>query len=191
MKNYYQILDVEFGADLLSIKKAYRKLALKYHPDKNKEHNAYDKFIEITEAYEVLRDSNKRLLYDKLYESIFEKEESDTTQNQKQEFQQKQQEWSNFGREKAEEYTTIPFDEFARYLLKEISIGVSYIPNIIAFLFVIGLLIIFLAIIPRAFRDSPVTALVSLALPIGFGYLAYRLYLVAKADYLEDRRRKI
>ncbi len=54
MKNYYQILLIPDNATKTEIKKAYRKLALKYHPDRNKEAYARDKFMEITEAYEML-----------------------------------------------------------------------------------------------------------------------------------------
>lgn len=54
MKNYYQVLGVSEDADERQIKKAYRKLALKYHPDKNKDANAAEKFREINEAYAVL-----------------------------------------------------------------------------------------------------------------------------------------
>ncbi len=71
MKDYYKILEIDFGADILTVKKAYRKLALKYHPDKNKAPDAAQKFIEITEAYEVLRDSIKKEEYDRLYQNYF------------------------------------------------------------------------------------------------------------------------
>ena len=64
-KDYYKILGVEKSADSAALKKAYRKLALKYHPDKNKQPGAEDKFKEISEAYEVLCDEKKREIYDK------------------------------------------------------------------------------------------------------------------------------
>lgn len=50
------------------IKKAYRKMALKYHPDKNSEADAEDKFKEIAEAYEILTDPKKRSIYDQFGE---------------------------------------------------------------------------------------------------------------------------
>jgi curved DNA-binding protein len=65
-KDYYQILGLTRGADADEVKRAYRKLARKYHPDVSKERNAEDKFKEVQEAYEVLRDSEKRAAYDHL-----------------------------------------------------------------------------------------------------------------------------
>lgn len=64
MTNYYEILQVDKNATQDEIKKAYHKLALKYHPDKNKEHGAEDKFKEIGEAYDILSNENKKLAYD-------------------------------------------------------------------------------------------------------------------------------
>lgn len=63
-KDYYKILGLHKAATDDEIKKAYRKLALKYHPDKNKGSNAEEKFKEVAEAYEVLSDKKKRKIYD-------------------------------------------------------------------------------------------------------------------------------
>ncbi len=63
--DYYEILGVKKDASKDEIKKAYRKLALKYHPDKNKEAGAEDKFKEISESYGVLSDDKKRAQYDR------------------------------------------------------------------------------------------------------------------------------
>ena len=66
MSDYYELLGVPRDADGEQIKKAYRKLALKYHPDRNDgSKEAEDRFKEVTEAYEVLRDSEKRAMYDR------------------------------------------------------------------------------------------------------------------------------
>lgn len=63
-KDYYKILGIAKGASDDEIKKAYRKLALKYHPDKNQSKGAEERFKEIAEAYEVLSDKKKRDIYD-------------------------------------------------------------------------------------------------------------------------------
>ncbi|XP_009328686.1 PREDICTED: dnaJ homolog subfamily B member 5 isoform X1 [Pygoscelis adeliae] len=63
-KDYYKILGIQSGANEDEIKKAYRKMALKYHPDKNKDPSAEEKFKEIAEAYDVLSDPKKRAVYD-------------------------------------------------------------------------------------------------------------------------------
>ena len=69
-KDYYKILGVSRDAEDKEIKRAYRKLAVKYHPDKNPgDHQAEERFKEINEAYEVLGDSTKRAKYDQLGQS--------------------------------------------------------------------------------------------------------------------------
>ena len=65
-KDYYKILGVERGASEEDIKKAYRKLARKYHPDVSKEPDAEKRMKEVNEAYEVLSDPEKRAAYDQL-----------------------------------------------------------------------------------------------------------------------------
>ena len=64
-KDYYKILGILKGASDDDVRKAYRKMALKFHPDKNKSAGAEEKFKEIAEAYEVLSDKRKREIYDK------------------------------------------------------------------------------------------------------------------------------
>ena len=64
-KDYYKILGTVKGASEDEIKKAYRKMALKYHPDKNKSPGAEEKFKEIAEAYDVLSDPQKKEVFDR------------------------------------------------------------------------------------------------------------------------------
>ena len=64
-RDYYEVLGVAKNASADEIKKAYRKMALKYHPDKNPgDKSAEEKFKEAAEAYEVLSDDNKKARYD-------------------------------------------------------------------------------------------------------------------------------
>ena len=65
-KDYYQVMGVPRGASQEDIKRAYRKLARKYHPDVSKEKDAEERFKELQEAHEVLRDPEKRAAYDQL-----------------------------------------------------------------------------------------------------------------------------
>ena len=65
-KDYYEVLGIEREADPADIKRAYKRLARKYHPDVSKEQDAEERFKEVGEAYDVLRDADKRATYDNL-----------------------------------------------------------------------------------------------------------------------------
>tara|TARA_R110002124_G_scaffold129483_1_gene290762 strand:+ start:58927 stop:60084 length:1158 start_codon:yes stop_codon:yes gene_type:complete len=72
-KDLYETLAVDRGADADTIKKSYRKLALKYHPDQNKDNpEAEAKFKEISHAYDILKDAQKRQMYDQFGERAFQ-----------------------------------------------------------------------------------------------------------------------
>lgn len=71
-KDYYTVLGVSKSATADEIKRAYRKLALEYHPDRNKSKDADVKFKEVTKAYEVLSDPQKRQTYDQFGAAAFE-----------------------------------------------------------------------------------------------------------------------
>ncbi|MFC2013310.1 molecular chaperone DnaJ [Chloroflexota bacterium] len=64
-RDYYEVLGIDRNATDEGIKKAFRKLAFKYHPDRNRDDGAEDKFKEVNEAYEVLSDTDKRSAYDR------------------------------------------------------------------------------------------------------------------------------
>jgi curved DNA-binding protein len=70
-KSLYKTLEINEGASESEIKKAYRKLARKYHPDVNKEKDAEDKFKEINAAYEILSDKQKKAQYDQVGDGMF------------------------------------------------------------------------------------------------------------------------
>ena len=72
-RDYYEVLGVARNADDATIKKAYRKLAKKYHPDMNKDNpSAEEKFKEVTEAYNILSDKEKRKMYDQFGHAAFD-----------------------------------------------------------------------------------------------------------------------
>jgi molecular chaperone DnaJ len=75
-RDYYEVLGVEKNASKDQIKDSYRKLALQYHPDRNKEAGAEDKFKEVSEAYAVLSDDQKRVQYDQIGHAGFDQQYS-------------------------------------------------------------------------------------------------------------------
>lgn len=188
-KNYYQILQISFGADLPAIKSAYRKLAFQYHPDKNKASDAAQKFIAITEAYEVLRDDSKRANYDFLYKKYFQ--HSEATVYKEPTYQHQQQAWSDFGQQKAKEYSNMTYEDFSSRVLDEIKIGASYIPNLLTIAIVVFMAITMFTVIPKILSDSNGgMGFFVLLMIIGLGVLAYYLFKVMSADYTEERKRK-
>lgn len=70
-RDYYEILGLKKDATKADIKSAYRKMALKFHPDKNKEKDSEEKFKEINEAYQVLSDEKKKQAYDQFGHAAF------------------------------------------------------------------------------------------------------------------------
>lgn len=120
MVNYYEILNLTKTCSQDDIKKAYRQAALFWHPDKNKSPNAHDKFIQISEAYEILNNIEKRKIYDKIYSEYFDKkseikvyqsktEERKTTYATKAEYAQ-YEEWVEEAKTKARNMAFKTFD---------------------------------------------------------------------------------
>ncbi len=91
MKNYYQILGIERNSSLPEIKKAYRKLATKFHPDKNGGDKFFEeRFKEIQEAYEVLTTPLKKERYDNEYDVFFNNKKTHQTTSNKNKAEYKQ-----------------------------------------------------------------------------------------------------
>lgn len=76
--NYYKVLEVEFTNSNEIIKGAYKRLAFKHHPDRNKEKDLTSKMQEINEAYQVLKNPASKKIYDSTYHKIFNNDIKDT-----------------------------------------------------------------------------------------------------------------
>jgi hypothetical protein len=189
MKDYYKILEINFGADISDIKKAYRQLALKYHPDRNNAFDAAQRFIAITEAYEVLRDTNKRTDYDNLYREYYFKKEP--TPQPDTSYQQKQKTWTDYGEQKAKEYSHMSYEDFSKRVLDEIKIGAGYLPNFLTIALVGIGAIGMLTVLPKAFNEGGGMGFFVILMMVGLGFLVYHLYKVMSTDYAEERRRKL
>ncbi len=72
--SHYDVLQIKKNSSNEEIKKSFRNLALKYHPDKNKSVDSKEKFLRIVEAYEILSDENSRKKYDMMYQNDNEQE---------------------------------------------------------------------------------------------------------------------
>jgi curved DNA-binding protein CbpA len=118
MIDYYSILGIPSSSSKLEIKKAYRRLALIWHPDKNHSPNSSNKFIEINEAYLILSDEEARVKYDyqfKTYnQNLFN---SQSGNNLNEEFADPVFEnWRKTARQQAENYSSLPFEKFSELL---------------------------------------------------------------------------
>lgn len=132
--NHYQTLSVSPTASKDEIKKAYRQLALKFHPDRNKRLDAQEKFIEINEAYLILFDDEARAKYDREYKFYYgqkakteqtsstDQEKTHQDKEYKHKYSSKQEslfededlnQWTRNAREQAERFAKMAFDEFS------------------------------------------------------------------------------
>jgi curved DNA-binding protein CbpA len=138
--NHYKTLQVYRYASKEEIKKAYRKLALQWHPDKNKSPDAHNKFIEINEAYLILSDDEARVKYNIEYdfyiasqvetkeESVFEKYQSansNSSNQQKSSYKDPDlNNWTSSAKKQAEKYASMSFSEFSK-LIGEVIVETS------------------------------------------------------------------
>jgi DnaJ domain len=117
MKNYYEILGVERSATQDEIKKVYRKLSIKFHPDKNPNDNFFeDRFKEINKAYSILSDEGKRTEYNEEYDSFVKLH---TNFRQAEEHLRNEAEKVKFAKEKLkEEYEQLKKEQEVKYATK-------------------------------------------------------------------------
>lgn len=135
IQDLYKILGLSASATREEVKKAYRKLALEWHPDKNKSPNAHEMFIKINEAYLILYDEQARTKYDKEHEFFFgrqqEEEQAKKDYTQEEPFVEKTQQkskyshsyndpdlnnWTESAKRQASKYASMSFEEFGNLL---------------------------------------------------------------------------
>jgi len=114
--NYYDILGVSRKASHDDIARAFKVLAKEYHPDVNKSANAQTKFIEIYEAYSILKDNEKRLNYDKIVFATYE--EAKNNEDRKDAYS----DWRETARKEAKYYSEAKYQDFAERVLKNIKV---------------------------------------------------------------------
>ena len=193
--NLYNILQVDRYASKEEIKKAYRKLALQWHPDKNKSPKAHDKFIEINEAYLILSDDDARNKYNIEYDLCFaakteikeeqifgEYQSTNNNGSYKQKASYKDPDlnnWTSTAKKQAEKYASMSFSDFSK-LIGEIIVetgkqgGTAFIYAVSG---VVGASAIFSFISGINYGDIPqiVLSLIFLGLSIlGFSFTSKR-----------------
>lgn len=136
IKDHYKTLELNRNASINEIKKAYRKLALKWHPDVNNNKNAHNLFIEINEAYLILTDAEARRKYDNEYDYNFRIPKSsqpvsstadsvNKSDNRSKYEDEDLNRWSQNAKNQAESYASMSFERFSKMvnlIIKETSI---------------------------------------------------------------------
>ncbi|MFT4682536.1 MAG: curved DNA-binding protein CbpA [Flavobacteriales bacterium] len=142
MKDYFQILGLSHSADLDDVKQAYRVLAKQFHPDVNKAADAQQKFILVNEAYEFLRDDDRRVFYANSKRSAMSRAEQLRRDALYNEWVRRQQ---TVARSRAEEHAQGSFDRFSQSPIYKTAMVLDRLYN---YLFLgIGFMLIFVPII--------------------------------------------
>lgn len=141
--DYYDILNIDSGSSKKEIIQAYRRLALKWHPDKNKADNAHHMFVKIAEAYEVLSDPIKRNKYDSYYfseNSFFKSSETKDTNEENTYTQENESENWKFSFKNPFEIFNSFFPELDKKVLNVFSKAVSHMKTVTNHEFLIKLM---------------------------------------------------
>lgn len=142
MKDYYKILELTRQATQSDIKKAFRILALKYHPDKNKEPNAQEMFINIYEAYEILSKEHSKKLYDSIWDEQFGFKPQKAPESEYAQYKQEEQKATA----RAQQEANTSFEEFKYRVLDKLVLAYDYTKLVVrAIIYIsLGLWIIYL-----------------------------------------------
>lgn len=178
MKNYYKTLELNQNATLDEIKKSYRKLAFEYHPDHNKSQNANAFFIEITEAYEILKDIEKRKIYDDL---LFGKNSKTTEESMGN--------WQNQAKQKAEQHSAMDYDVFKNNIMNELALVAKHSGNFGCLIFIVfGFIISFYMLIKSLFEKDETLIMGMVINIVGYSILVIWLYPKFTQNYKDDRK---
>jgi len=193
--DHYETLGLAMNATKEEIKKAYRRLALQYHPDKNKSSDAHQKFIAINEAYLILYDDEARVKYDIEHKYYYSKKEQKNKVDNKYEYKDKayQQQpnqqfedddlnqWSKNAREQAENFARMSFRDFSNIILnmaKEtgFQLGNAFLVMIGAFLSMGGCGNIVVGVATKGDIGNPILGIILLPVGIILYKLAHKNY---------------
>lgn len=160
-KDYYSILNISNNSTKEEIIKSFRELAKKYHPDKNSSPNASDKFREIFEAYEILKNDEKRKVYDQYWNAKYKRKEEKPQTDFEPEFKEQRE----YAKQAADKYSQMPYEDFINSALFNIKFVVQKTPTIggIILVFLVGLsFLFFLTFLISSNIDGGTGALVGL-----------------------------
>lgn len=176
-KTYYEVLGVNRTSTIDEIKKNYRSLAHQYHPDKNHSTGAEAMFIEITEAYEILRDPLKRAEYD-IY-----------LNNSESAISIKMEAWEQQARQTAKEYSTMTFSQFWTKVEFELKIAKENTFNIGCFIYLLitAIAVIFLLVSGNHGKTKPAGYVFGPLMILAFAYFGPKLL----KSYTNDRKNKL
>ncbi|MBM6499044.1 DnaJ domain-containing protein [Flavobacterium macrobrachii] len=178
MKNYYKTLGLNKNATIEEIKKAYRKLAFVYHPDHNKSENASFYFREITEAYEILKDSEKRKIYDEIFLG-----------NNSKQVEERMNNWQNQAKKKATEYSEMDYDAFKNNLMNELALVAKHSGNFGCLIFIIfGFLLSFYMLIKSLIEKNETLVGGMILNIVVYSILVIWLYPKFTQNYKNDRK---
>ncbi|MCB4790529.1 MAG: DnaJ domain-containing protein [Elusimicrobia bacterium] len=115
--NYYKVLNIERASSFDAIKRAYRKMMLKWHPDRNRSLDAHEKSILITQAYDILSNENKKRIYDEVLDSRSAplQKYSPSETFKKHYSEEKVKRWAKEARKETESRLHKSFEEFEKW----------------------------------------------------------------------------